>query len=293
MQGHTFGRVQESTSRFEVFKHEYDFALSILLIISAPFTVHMAWILFLKIWRDYRAFLALGPGGTSPTVPGYLRICLLRLGALKNPFLPPSSQELPLSNARLNSLSSRSGARPKVAGIAPQRQLDQKASVEAHAALCLKIETLGQQCPGDFFTGRSCFEDQSMALFSKTAAEGRVICNGEICRTHSSDGSLHLTLHPADIKIVLEKGWGQRHPLARDPDSWWRWHKVVPTGFVLVYAPRDQAEVEVVSEIIRAAAGWVQDSDFMDIRANQTCTGADMENGNPPEETPEHGWKHL
>lgn len=88
----------------------------------------------------------------------------------------------------------------------------------------------------------------------------RVTCNGEVCHAHPSDGSLHLTLHPDDVREVIEKGWGERHPLARD--NWWWRVKIVPSGFVLIYAPRDEGELGVVMEIIRAAAWWVGGSEL-------------------------------
>lgn len=62
-----------------------------------------------------------------------------------------------------------------------------------------------------------------------------------------------MTLHPADAKIVLERGWGERHPLARG--GWCR--RFVPKEFVLVYAPRSGEEVEVVMRIVKAGVWWV------------------------------------
>jgi hypothetical protein len=62
-----------------------------------------------------------------------------------------------------------------------------------------------------------------------------------------------MTLHPQDARIVLERGWGERHPLARG--GWLS--RFVPIGFVMVYAPRDAEELEAVMEIIRAAIWWV------------------------------------
>ncbi|PYI08570.1 hypothetical protein BO78DRAFT_58458 [Aspergillus sclerotiicarbonarius CBS 121057] len=84
----------------------------------------------------------------------------------------------------------------------------------------------------------------------------RRTCNGEVCHAHPSDGSLHLTLHPADVKLVIERGWGQRHPLTRE-SWWWCYLRTVPTGFMMLYAPRNREELETVLEIIRAAAWWV------------------------------------
>jgi len=68
---------------------------------------------------------------------------------------------------------------------------------------------------------------------------------------------MHLTLAPGDVAKVLEARWGERHPLARG--GWWE--RFVPAGFVLVYAPRDEGEVEVVVGVARAAAAFVGGGD--------------------------------
>jgi Family of unknown function (DUF5519) len=59
----------------------------------------------------------------------------------------------------------------------------------------------------------------------------------EFAHLHSAhDGSLHLTL-PADARrAVLEAGWGEPHPIS---------------GTLLVYGPRDAAELEVVWSIVK------------------------------------------
>jgi len=50
---------------------------------------------------------------------------------------------------------------------------------------------------------------------------------------------MHMNLHPDDIREVLEKGWGQRHPLARK--GWWFFGSMpVPEDFVMIYAPRGE-----------------------------------------------------
>jgi len=62
-----------------------------------------------------------------------------------------------------------------------------------------------------------------------------------------------MNLHPDDAKVVLEKGWGERHPLARG--GWMK--SYVPREFVMVYAPRDRNELDVVCRIIEVAGFWV------------------------------------
>ena len=56
------------------------------------------------------------------------------------------------------------------------------------------------------------------------------------------DGSLHLTLAPEDEAEVLAKGWGELHP--------WK-HRGI--NEILVYAPRDLDEAEVVKSVILAS----------------------------------------
>jgi hypothetical protein len=60
-------------------------------------------------------------------------------------------------------------------------------------------------------------------------------------------------MHPADAALVLSQAWGERHPLSRG--GWLA--RFVPPGFVMVYAPRNEEEIEIVMCIVKAAAWWV------------------------------------
>jgi hypothetical protein len=71
---------------------------------------------------------------------------------------------------------------------------------------------------------------------------------GEIAHMHASDGSLHVNLTPKDAKLVLERGWGQRHPLSG---------RVLYLGLVMIYAPRGEQELEVVEKITRASVRFM------------------------------------
>ncbi|KAL2828501.1 hypothetical protein BDW59DRAFT_50051 [Aspergillus cavernicola] len=230
----------------------------------------LAFYLIHSIRKDYHAFLALGPGGTPSTPAGYLRICILRLVTLRNPLSPPlipPTLHPKTGFLTRHTLPQRPGNRPTVTGIAPQRQLTQKSSPAMYDTLASEIRRLAGNHPNTLYTATSCFEKHSTGIFyrlpdptlnpqpNSQPHNHRITCNGEACHSHPSDGSLHLTLHPADVKLVLERGWGQRHPLARD--NWWWVTRIVPAGFVMIYAPRSEEEVKVVGEIIRAAAWWV------------------------------------
>ena len=226
---------------------------------------HPAIILFLRlllfiisisvlylIYRDYNAFKSLGPGGTPSTPLGYLKIKVLGMFALGNVYKPASipSHFRPQSGY-LATLPERFGVRPRVTGIAPQRQQDQTSSPTIFNALSEALRELAQQPKNQLTEKTSCFEKHSAGLFALTPITRT--CRGEVCHAHPSDGSLHMTLHPADAKLVLERGWGERHPLAKG--GWFR--RFVPREFVMIYAPRDEKEIEIVVEIVCAAAWWV------------------------------------
>ncbi|KAA6411083.1 MAG: hypothetical protein FRX48_05394 [Lasallia pustulata] len=83
------------------------------------------------------------------------------------------------------------------------------------------LHALAAAHPTRLRTGVSCFEKNGLALnFAPTPPTPPQQLNptcgssGEVCHIHASDGSMHLTLHPADAALVIERGWGQRHPLS-------------------------------------------------------------------------------
>ncbi|KAL3420739.1 hypothetical protein PVAG01_07184 [Phlyctema vagabunda] len=208
------------------------------------------------IYNDYINFISLGPGGTPPTLAGWLKITYLRFFALSNPYAPatfagplnPPSGYYKGSSAWL---PKRTGPRPTIAGIAPHRQIDQPGDAEMYQRLRWSIEDLATRRPDLVITDTSCFEKKGLALFAREPINAT--CRGEICHVHHSDRSLHMNLHPDDARLVLENGWGERHPLAKG--GWLR--RYVPREFVMVYAPRNESELEYVVRIIEAAGFWV------------------------------------
>lgn len=219
------------------------------------------------IHNDYENFIALGPGGTPSTFLGYLKITYLRLFALSDPYKPATFTEqiYPQSGYYQRAqcwLPTRTGPRPKIAGIAPQRQLDQQGCADMYQTLRTSLENLAVKNQRLLRVGTSCFEKKGLALFVRHPINAT--CMGEVCHVHHSDRSLHMNLHPDDAKVVLENGWGERHPLARG--GWMRAY--VPREFVMIYAPRDETELEVVCRIIEAATFWVSGQGF-DVKAEK------------------------
>jgi hypothetical protein len=209
----------------------------------------------LFIHNDYQNFIKLGPGGTPSTFGGYIRINWLKLWALRDPFEPlPRDQTVQPASGILSKkpLPYRCGPRPQVVGIAPQRQVNQFGSRDCYLALRRILESHGLTHSEELGIGTSCFEKHGLGLFSRYPLNNT--CQGEICHVHNSDHSLHLNLHPDDAKEVIEKGWGQRHPLTCRCILF---KMPVPRQFTMVYAPRTRDELKVVCQIIEAAGWWV------------------------------------
>jgi hypothetical protein len=59
------------------------------------------------------------------------------------------------------------------------------------------------------------------------------------------DWSLHLALPDSTADLAIDRGWAELHLVARTPDF--------PGSVVMVYAPRDRAEADVVWSLLRAS----------------------------------------
>lgn len=202
-------------------------------------------LLLTYFYYDFQDYLALGPGGTPSTVFGYTKVKALGLFALQNPYACAADDDD--QSGYLSSLPYR-GPRPMTKGIAPHRQIDQRVDDVLYQTLLEALQSLGSDT---IKVGRSHFEKYSEALFA--TGPNRITQHGEICHSHPIDGSMHLTLHPSDVKVVLDAKWGERHPLARGG----RFERFVPETFVMVYAPRNQRDIETVVEIVKASAWYV------------------------------------
>lgn len=139
----------------------------------------IASLITISVWpyiihNDYQAYLSLGPGGTPSTFMGYLKITYLRLLTLSfDPLVPPVLEgSIQPANGLLQQfparLSDRDGPRPTIAGIAPQRQLDQPGSLRAYETMCAAFILLAQKHPDQLRTGVS--EEKSAISTVRIAA---------------------------------------------------------------------------------------------------------------------------
>ncbi|KIX04772.1 uncharacterized protein Z518_05642 [Rhinocladiella mackenziei CBS 650.93] len=218
---------------------------------------------FIKI--DLTPFLSTKQGKVAHKISNRIYDRFLNTLSISTPLSPPPiSSSLP-SRGYLEGLPPRSGSRPAISGIGEPRQTTQLSSCEKGLPKRLRdlITTVSAQYPRATYLGRSTFEPCGrVALFACHRAFNATKYYGEIVSANSADASIRATLHPADIKTVIEKGWGQRHPLSSRLGSCFvrlqsgNQPGPVPGSQVLIYAPRDQAELEAVGQIVNAAVWW-------------------------------------
>lgn len=162
---------------------------------------------FLAFHLQYLAYLSLGPGGTPATFLGFLKVQFLGIFAVSDPYHVDKALANSQSPAGyLHGLPQRQGPPPEVRGIAPQRQVTQKAGIELLRALATHIEDMAQGSD-NILMGTSCFEKNGVGLFStRPAYPTQHRCKSEICHLHGTDGSMHMPLHPVDAQAVFDAG---------------------------------------------------------------------------------------
>lgn len=201
--------------------------------------------------RDYRRWRALGVGGLPPTWRGWLETTRLRL-LQRDPFRL-SETDVSHAEANLTHLPRRAGERPRVGPHpVPHRQLTQHAPARVLAALDQAFADMVAAEPDRLVFAKSHFEKHNAAVTLRAdASAGGGAANLEIGHIHPSDGSMHMILAPADADLVITRRWGERHGLAGVAFG-------LPLTYMLIYAPRNAAEVEVAARILAAAVRFVE-----------------------------------
>jgi len=80
-------------------------------------------------------------------------------------------------------------------------------------------------------------------------AQPQAIVGGrEFAHLHP-DGSLHASLHPDTARAAVEAGWAVAHPWADQRAGW--------EGFVMIYTPLTEAELDVVLQLVRGSYTYI------------------------------------
>jgi hypothetical protein len=195
-----------------------------------------------------------GTGGTPPTLQGYLKIrrwglyLLYSRQNLLDPSPIPDSGE---SYIHSQKVPDRQGRRPRLTRwTLPQRQFPESITPGASAALDNLMQEFASTPPYTKYietgpskteggTGSAIYVKKDVKTINPVAHK----IFYEVAHVHPADNSLHVYISPKDAKLVMHRGWGQRFPV-----TW-----IAPPSWIMVYAPRNENEVDVVREIIRAA----------------------------------------
>jgi hypothetical protein len=148
----------------------------------------------------------------------------------------------------LRRLSSRQGNAPRLAPKWPCHQLDEASSaeyIERLSSRALDLEGAKEAAPPLNAAGRAFTLDEALA---KGQPESCVFAS--VWLIIRPEGSLHLTLRPEWAQKVVSKGWGTVHPFARYMAG------AVPPQSLVIYAPRDARELDVVGRIVEASHGY-------------------------------------
>ena len=142
-------------------------------------------------------------------------------------------------------IQKRAGPRPLTTPTNPHTQLEQISP----PALQEKLFAIAKALPG-VVTGPSAVSVHGTRAFhlpaSNNAARAAFMIDREFAHLHpASDGSLHMALPPDVVEAAIANGWAERHPLAGKHG--------LPGNIVMVYGPRDEAELATVADLVRAS----------------------------------------
>lgn len=154
----------------------------------------------------------------------------------------------------------RDQSRPKMLRAVPHRQLTQHAPDDIMYEMHKYIESISIPKYG----GETINKDlllRGTSILEHTGAYGIFLPNikpktfnqNEIAHIHSNDGSFHMILHPADIKLLIEKQWAERFPLHGVN----LFNKIIiPETYGLIYAPQNEEELSIWKKILHAAIDY-------------------------------------
>lgn len=202
-------------------------------------------------YSDYQAWLALGPGGLPYNARGWMQANWMRLQARDPIDTAVYAGRIGAAGdcASVSDLPLRDGPRPHIGRHAvPHRQLDQLPDPDMKVRIrALFDESVSRH--GDLVGYMLSYAEKrnpAVTLLRTPVVPDAVATHGEVGHVHPSDGSMHMILGASDAKAVIDRGWGERHPLAGVLPG-------LPDTYLLIYPPRTPAELRVAARILEGA----------------------------------------
>lgn len=159
-----------------------------------------------------------------------------------------------MSDDLIDRLPVRSGPQPTTTSTNPHIQLDQQPTDDSPRR---RLEAALAALPDVRWGPSQISVPGAVALLLDTAVAGgppeAFLVPGEFAHLHPEpDHSLHLALPPALAEQAVQAGWAEQHPVAR--------RGLIPPGSVMVYAPRDDVEADIVAALARASWKYARGS---------------------------------
>jgi hypothetical protein len=204
--------------------------------------------------KDYREWKSLGKGGVPYNVYGWLMVTRFRFEARDTLDTAQYADRIGGldDSVRLPELPRRQGPRPRMGKHpVPHRQMDQKPEDNTARKLLDQVFDRFVDQNGSYVRyAKSFYEKRNDAVTLVDLYRSRPLSKlsqGEVAHIHPSDGSMHMIFSPSDAKQVIDKGWGERHPLCGAP------RHNIPDTYLMIYTPRDANEVAVIKQLLRGA----------------------------------------
>jgi hypothetical protein len=134
--------------------------------------------------------------------------------------------------------------RPTTTPGTPHRQLDQRSPQSLQAELLTRMGSLAHtELGASHISAPGSVAVHLARAYAIGPAEASVAVT-EFAHLHADgSGSLHMTLPEGTADEAIAKGWAERHPAATAG--------LAPPTLVVVYGPRDDAELEQVWALIQ------------------------------------------
>jgi hypothetical protein len=144
------------------------------------------------------------------------------------------------------SLPYRAGEKPKTSPSAPHEQLDQNPPANVYALLKDRAFDSPQVDRRPSIISVPGAEGLWLTETPENRCEEAFMAGNEFAHVHPPyDGSLHLMLPVKDTRELFDKGWGEPHPLVP--------YGRLPETAVMVFGPRDEAELGAIMNIIKTS----------------------------------------
>ncbi|MEM7208822.1 MAG: luciferase family protein [Pseudomonadota bacterium] len=142
------------------------------------------------------------------------------------------------------SLPKRSGAKPETTSQLPHSQVTQHGPdhvIEKLHEWCFSLPNVNNEPSGISVPGaRALVMHEATQCNHDAFMIGREFAH---IHPHPDNGSMHVKLTAEDAQAVIESGFGESHYLVTQG--------YYPMGLVMVFSPRDDAELDVVKKIVR------------------------------------------